>query len=150
MICNATWVNVEDRLNAKWEKVQYFFELFLKVVSDVSGDTLYEELLDYQTLNNADFVDQAWEDAKVFEFVKDENDEHLFHYRIDVLWYYISLMTIPRSTAKRFRFLPKLAEIVLVISHSNAELERLFSIVKKNKSADRSSLQLNNYQASYP
>ena len=38
--------------------------------------------------------------------------------------------------------LPKVAEVILVIPHSNAELERLFSIVRKNKSLDRSSLTL--------
>ena len=38
--------------------------------------------------------------------------------------------------------LPKVAEVTLVIPHSNAELERLFSIVRKNKFLDRSSLSL--------
>eukprot|EP00795_Rhopilema_esculentum_P012577 gene12577-3276_t len=51
-------------------------------------------------------------------------------------------MKIPGSNAKRFKFLPKLAEIILIIPHSNAELERLFSIVKKNKSIERSSMKL--------
>ena len=37
--------------------------------------------------------------------------------------------------------LSKIAEVVLIISHSNAELERLFSLVKK-KSLERSSMKL--------
>ena len=41
---------------------------------------------------------------------------------------------------KRFKLLPKIAEVVLIIPHSNAELERLFSIVKKNKSLECSSM----------
>ena len=51
-------------------------------------------------------------------------------------------MNIPGSDAKRFKLLPKVAEIVLIIPHSNAELERLFSIVRKNKSLERSSMKL--------
>ena len=49
---------------------------------------------------------------------------------MDVLWYYIANMKIAGSDAKCFKLLPKLAEVVLIIPHSNAELERLISIVK--------------------
>lgn len=81
LICNAVWVNVQDRLNAK-----YFFNLFLDAMSGISPDDLYEEFLDYQTLHDDDdFPDEAWEETKLFEGVKDENDEPLFHHRINVL-----------------------------------------------------------------
>ena len=49
---------------------------------------------------------------------------------------------MPNSSAKHFKCLPKLAEIFLVLPHSNAELERLFSVVRKNKTDSRSSLEL--------
>ena len=116
-------------------------------MSSISADDLYEEFTDYQTLCDEDFDDKAWEDAKVSEGygLKDDVDadgEKLFHYRMDVLWYYIANMNIPGTSAKRFKLLPKVAEIVLIIPHSNAELERLFSIVRKNKSLERSSMKL--------
>ena len=38
--------------------------------------------------------------------------------------------------------IPGIAEIVLVLSRSNAEAERLFSIVRKNKTDSRSCLKL--------
>ena len=38
-------------------------------------------------------------------------------------------MKIAGSNGKRFKLLQKVAEIVLIIPHGNAELERLFSIV---------------------
>ena len=38
--------------------------------------------------------------------------------------------------------LPRIAVIVLVLPHSNASLERLFSIIRKNKTDMRSSLKL--------
>ena len=111
-------------------------------MANVSADNLYEEFLDYQTLSDSDFVDKAWEDAKVLEGLKDENDNSLFHYRVDVLWHNIAKMCIAGSSSRRFKLLPKVAEIVLIIPHSKAGLERLFSIVKKNKCLDRSSMKL--------
>ena len=109
----------------------------------ISADDLYEEFTDYQTLCGDYFDDKASEDAKVSEGLKDDIDgEKLFHYRMDVLWYYIANVNIPGSNAKRFKLLPKVAEIVLIIPLSNAELERLFSIVRKKKSLERSSMKL--------
>ena len=112
-------------------------------MSSISADDLYEEFTDYQTLCGDDFDDKAWEVAKVSEGLKDDiNGKKLFRYRMDDLWYYIANMNIPDSNAKRFKLLPKVAEIVLIIPHSNAELERLFSIVRKNKSLEHSSMKL--------
>ncbi len=143
LICNAVWVNVPDRINSKWAQVQYLFDFFPNLMSAISADGIYEAFTDYQTLNDNDFEERAWEDARILEGVKKDMDGEIsFHFRIDVLWSYIADMKIPGSNAKRFKFLPKLAEIVLIIPHSNAELERLFSIVKKNKSLERSSMKL--------
>ena len=44
-------------------------------------------------------------------------------------------------SVKRFKYLIK-AELMLVMPHSNAELKRLFSIVRKNKTLEHSSLKL--------
>ena len=52
---------------------------------------------------------------------------------MDVLWYYTANMKTAGSNARRFKLLSKIAEVVLIIPHSNAELERLFSLVKKKK-----------------
>ena len=49
---------------------------------------------------------------------------------------------IPGCSVKRFKYLIRLAEMVLVMPHSNAELERFFSIVRKSKTLERSSLKL--------
>ena len=43
---------------------------------------------------------------------------------------------------KRFKLLPKLVELVLVISNSNADLERLFSIERKNKMVESTTVKL--------
>ena len=128
LICNSVWVNVLDRANTKWEHVQYLYDLFPNLMSDISGDDLYEEFIDYQTLCDDDFEDVAWQEAKILEGLKHDDGGNLFHYKIDVLWYYIGNMKIAGSNAKRFKLLPKVAEFVLIIPHNNSELEILFSI----------------------
>ena len=124
------WVNVLDRVNTKWGHVKYFYDLFPNLMSDISADDLYEEFIDDQTLYDDDFEDVAWEKAKVLEDLKDDDGDNLFHYRMDVLWCHIVNMKIVGLNAKCFKLLPKIADIVLIIRHSNAELKRLFSIVK--------------------
>ena len=66
-------------------------------------------------------------------------DEENTYHRMDVLWHYLSSM---RAADSSFRFprLTKVAKLVLTIPHSNAQEERLFSIVCKNKTAFRPSL----------
>ena len=61
---------------------------------------------------------------------------------MDTMWFHINKIKIASTTMKRFKFLPKVADVVLVLAHSNADLERLISIVRKNKTDARSSLKL--------
>ena len=68
-------------------------------MSDISAGDLYEEFTDYQILCDDNFEDVAWKEAKVLECLKDDDGENLFHYRIDVLWYYIANMKIAGSNA---------------------------------------------------
>ena len=60
---------------------------------------------------------------------KDSDENEIFHYQIDFLWWYLSNLTIIGTIVLRFKYLIMVAEIVLVMPRSNAELERLFSIV---------------------
>ena len=82
----------------------------------------------------------AWKEAKVVD--GSVNDQEIFHYRVDILWWHLSQMVIPESSAKRFCHLQNVAELVVVLPHSNAGEERLFSMVRKNKTDSRSSLKL--------
>ena len=54
--------------------------------------------------------------------------------RIDIAWNRIGEMT-SADGAKRFKYLFPIAKLVLSLAHSNAEEERLFSLVKRNKTA---------------
>ena len=107
----------------------------------INIDELYEEFVDYQTIDDDSIGKQAWEEAKVVEG-KDEDDDEVVHHRIDILSWHLAHLKVPETSQNRFKHLPRVAEVILVIPHSNAEQERLFSIVRKNKTDGRSSLKL--------
>ena len=67
---------------------------------------------------------------------KDDNENKIVHYRIDVLWHYIEKIIVPGTCNKRFK-LP-----LFLYPYSNTGLEELFSVVRKNKTDTRSSLKL--------
>lgn len=92
-----------------------------------------EEFLDYQLLEESDIAQSVWNDATV---VQDDDNKY---YRMDILWHHMSTIRDPDSTY-RFGRLSAVAMLTLVIPHSNAEEERVFSMVRKNKTAFRPSL----------
>ena len=51
---------------------------------------------------------------------------------MDILWYHFQSMKIPIGNNKRFNILFEVARIVLLIPHSYAAIEGLFSLVNKN------------------
>ena len=99
-------------------------------------DTLFDEFCDFQTLGDNDVGEKAWSEAKVIDGSVD--GQEIFLYRMDVLWWYISNMCIPGCS----NYLSKVAQLVLILPHSNAGEEWLFSMVRKNKTDSRSSLKL--------
>ena len=97
-------------------------------MEEVERDELFEELIDYQSLTEVIIVDS--------------NKQRSVYFRVDVLWYYLSQIKIAGTSLCHCKLLPRIASIVLVIPHRNADQERLFSNVRKNKADSRSSLKL--------
>ena len=97
-------------------------------MEEVDRDELFEELIDYQSLTEVVIVDS--------------NKQRSVHFRVDVWWYYLSQIKIVGISLSHCKLLPRIASIVLVIPHRNADQERLFSNVRKNKVDSRSSLKL--------
>lgn len=143
VISNSMWIDVSKRLSSSWEHVQFFVEKHhsSSFLQSIDHNALYEEFVDYQTLSDDSIPKAAWEESKVIDG-KDNEGNEICHYRVDILWWHLGQMNCPGSSTKRFKLLLKVAEIVLVHPHSNAGLERLFSIVRKNKTESRSCLKL--------
>ena len=110
-------------------------------LNSTHNDALYDEYCDYQTLTDDEIGQQAWEEAKMIVDGTVDAVE-VFHYRADILWWHLAQMLIPETSAKRFQHLTKVAELVLILPHSNAGEERLFSMVRKNKTDERSRMKL--------
>ena len=70
--------------------------------------------------------------------VADESND-VTHHRVDIIWHYLCTVKAPDSSFCYNR-LSQVAQIVLVIPQSNATDERIFSMVRKNKTAFRPSL----------
>ena len=70
------------------------------------------------------------------------DDDRNKYYRVDILWDYISQMK--DCIGKHiFDISFKAANLVLVLPHSNASEEGVFSIVRKNKATFRASMGFN-------
>ena len=133
VICNSVWVDFNERSEVSWNSVEFFVDKYKSVtsVNDIDCAKLYDEFIDYRPLSNNEIPDTVFDNAKVVDGAIDE--EEVFHYRMDILWWHLSNLTMPNTSAKHFKCLPKLAELVLVLPLSNAELERLFSAVRKKQ-----------------
>jgi len=86
----------------------------------------------YQLMEDSEIPDNIWDTATV----KEENGK--CYYRMDILWHFLAKLKMPDGSCC-FGQLAKVAKLVLVIPHSNAE-ERVFSMVRKNKTAFHPSL----------
>ena len=88
LIRNAVWIDVSQRIMVEWKCVQYFYDRYSTMFEEVPVDILYEEFCDYQTLNDSEIGDEARKAAKVLECIDLDGNE-VFHYRADVLWWFI-------------------------------------------------------------
>ena len=101
------------------------------------NEILYEEFIDYQLMNDTDLPKEAKQAATL----QLDEDGKIVSLRMDVVWGYLGNLKI--SGYPRFQNLNKVAQLVLVLPHSNAEEERAFSLVRKNKTCFRGNLDIN-------
>ena len=94
-----------------------------------------EEFVQYQLLPRESVPACVWEDAQV-----KEEEEHI-HYRMDVFWNYLSEVK-GGDGRLQFPILSRIAKLVFTIPQSNADEERVFSIICKNKTCFRPNLSL--------
>ena len=90
-------------------------------------DSLTEEFNEYQLLRDSDIPDHVMESCKT-----DRGD-----LKLDSLWSFIRQMNDHAENALLFPRLWKVVRLILTIPHSNTEEERVFSIVRKNKTCFR-------------
>jgi hypothetical protein len=124
LIRNACWIHVQTRLTASFSHVEYVIDRFsflhdLQVPQE--ADKLHEEFVEYQTyIFPSDLVEEK-SDVKLWL--------HLGHLKT-------------ASDLMRFGRLYRVAKAILVIPHSNAQEEGLFSMIRKNLTDTRKSLDI--------
>lgn len=128
---NAKCINIQRHSDTKWESIEFFIAKFNSIFTSIDIDRLFDEVCDYKTLTDEEIGSHAWNEAKVIDGSVGDQEE--FHYRVDILWCHLGHMVVPGSSCQRFCQLLKVVELVLILPHSNAGEERLFSMVQKNK-----------------
>lgn len=121
----------------------YRYSTLLQYASVQDLNKLEEEFLQYQLMNDSDIPFQIWQEA----LVKEDKDDDVRKYRMDVIWSFLNTIKNPDGKLI-FERLAKVALLVLTIPHSNAQEERVFSLVTKNKTKFRPNLKLDGTLAS--
>jgi len=121
LLINAQVLDITKRTESSFLQVKYFSDRFecLKP-TDCSMDELEDEFLAYQVAVLPETIQTAQ--------------------RIDVTWHLISSMKDPVTGARKFANLSTVMNGILVIFHSNADCERIFSMLTKNKTDMRATL----------
>lgn len=145
LLDNCRFVDFDFKSSDKctFNMVEYFVNTFENVLSDslsstVEQERLHEEFTEYQLLDRSDIPSSIWEDA-IIRVQCDGEETAVKSYRMDTVWGYLG-GCVKADGRQRFPRLSKIAQLVLVIPHSNASEERVFSMVRKNKTPFRPSL----------
>ena len=116
--------------------ISYRFSKLLPYGSPEEYEKLIAEYHDFQLLEEIGIPSS---EMKIIKPAKDILHDRMWHY-LSTLKDWIGCPRFPRLT--------KVAKLILVIPHSNAEEERVFSLVRKNKTCFRPNLDLDESLAS--
>ena len=72
-------------------------------------------------------------EIKLEEAIICEYDDGSKDYRIDTIWYMLNNLKSPFGNNSRFHLLFQMAKLILITPYSNARIERVYSLVNKNK-----------------
>ena len=66
-IVSSAWLDVDNRVKATWEQVQYFLDRYsdIECIQNIDADKVYDKFCDYQSLSHNDIPEEAWDEAKV-------------------------------------------------------------------------------------
>ena len=139
LLMHARFVNFERREICEFKNVEYFMQRYYETLGLTADDEIFDEFVTYQLLNSEDIPKSVWDSAK--EAVDSNSDQQPF-VRMDVIWAFLSDMKTGDGCNLKLPHLSRIAKLVLTLPHSNAGEERVFSLVRLNKTPYRSSLNL--------
>ena len=136
---HAGVLNILDQKRS-FNSVMYLVDALKSYVSVAPAQLtdMEEEFTSLQSMDISDFPKEAVNEATI----RIDDDRNSKVYRIGMLWYHLFNMKMPGLQTSKFKIMFSLAQVILSIVHSNAEEETLFSRVRKNLTAQRASLAL--------
>ncbi|XP_064422522.1 uncharacterized protein LOC135360046 [Latimeria chalumnae] len=141
---NATFVNFDVKEDCTFEQVEYFIDRYKHLFSlnPAEMEMLQDEFVDYQLLHRSEIPQYVWDEA-----LQTDTNDTVKCYRMDSIWAHLSNVKNPAGPM-RFPSLSRVARLVLVLPHSNADEERVFSLIRKNRTPFRPNLALDGTSSS--
>ena len=130
-LVHARFVDFFQRANASLEDVEFILKNYRTVLPTTSREThlLQEEFVEYQLLSNEDIPKKVWDEAQR-KLSNEENEEKSSSsFRMDVIWGYLSSLKLGNGR-HNFSGIKDVAKTVLILPHSNAGEERVFSLIR--------------------
>lgn len=128
LLKNSSFLNFSLRRKSDFTQIEYFinrFPILAQFKDEEQNRRLKDEFYSYVMLND--------NDLEAMGINVDKNE-------LDKLWIQLSKVKNPIDDSYRFQNLFKVAKSILVIPHSNAAEERVFSLVRRNKTSFRPNL----------
>ena len=101
--------------------------------------------VEFQLLDDDEIPPIVWEKARIRkqpEEMSSVYEEPSYHFRMDTVWHFLAKLKTADGCQDRFKRIARVAHLVMTIPHSNASEERVFSLIKLNKTDCRNSLNL--------
>ena len=131
ILTNACLVDFDKTKSCTFHSVKYFLSRFPQHLPTEQADSIYDEFRLYQGL-----VEVPSEIDLPTDFDMGNGQS-----RADILWHGLEKLKDVNGKLM-FGLLSKVAKLVLVLPHSNADKERVFILVRKNKTPFRANLSL--------
>ena len=139
---HSRFVDIKQCNIAELDYVYYFIEKYNEVLNFSEDDInkIDDEFISFQQLDINRISDCVWEKARVKRKCVEEQDEPIMSFRMDVLWTHLACLKFPDGCSFLFARLSKIAFLVMTIPHSNAAEERIFNLIRANRTDSRHSL----------
>ena len=92
LLQHARFLNVMEKVKHTFSSVEYFCEKYstLFKFTPTIMDSLHEEFIEYQVLDNAVLTEAQWNEALVCVSGADDDTPGTKYYRMDIIWGFIS------------------------------------------------------------
>ncbi|KAK6481138.1 hypothetical protein HHUSO_G17313 [Huso huso] len=135
----SQFIDFQQKMDCDVNDALYFvyrFSHLLPYGDPKEQDKLSDEFLDYQLMEEKDIPRSIWEQA-----VSRVSEQEVYH-RMDKVWAHMATIKSPVTGMPKLPMLSKVEQLILTLPHSNADAERVFSMIGLNKTDTRNALDL--------